>query len=174
MGRIARAHGIRGGLKLSTFDHEAPSIRVGVSLHLLDENARPVRTLKVTRVQRQPDGFVVQAEGITTREAAEALEGMQIHVDAETLPALQEGEFWAFEMVGWQAVDENGQALGEIAAVQPGPAHDFLTVRTPGGDYDVPLVEALVVRMDRAARTVVLRPPEGLLDDVELKSPPAR
>jgi 16S rRNA processing protein RimM len=41
----------------------------------------------------------------------------------------------------------------------------LLSVRTPGGERDVPFVEPIVVSVDVAGKLVVLDPPPGLLDE---------
>ena len=110
---------------------------------------------------------------VTTREAADALKGAMVFVDQADLPALKGGELWAFKVVGFNVVDEQGAPLGVVEDVTGGVAHDFLVIRTARGSHEVPLVEALVVKMDEAARTVTLRPIPGLLDDEEDESPDA-
>jgi 16S rRNA processing protein RimM len=54
--------------------------------------------------------------------------------------------------------------VGTIDDVWEGPAHDLWVVRADGRECLVPAVAAIVARVDLAARRVVIRPPEGLLE----------
>ena len=79
------------------------------------------------------------------------------------LPPLPEDEFYWADLVGCAVVDEGGAPLGEVVAVTPGPAHDWLVVRRAGGGEErfLPGVEAFVRSVDVAGRRVVAAPPEG-------------
>ena len=166
VGRITRAQGLKGQVRLSTFDHEAPSLRPGVCLWLRGADGTDRGCRVAQAVRRDPDAIVVTLEGVTDRTGAEALVGVEVHVDEADLPPLEDGEFWAYRLVGLAVTDEAGTALGTVEAVEPGAAHDLVSVRTPGGvTREVPLVDALVARVDMDARVVVIRPIPGLLDD---------
>ena len=59
----------------------------------------------------------------------------------------------------------DGAALGELAEVVHGPAGDLLVVRRDGGgEVLVPFVRGIVPTIDVSAGTVVVDPPDGLLD----------
>jgi 16S rRNA processing protein RimM len=78
------------------------------------------------------------------------------------LPALPEDEFYWEDLVGCSVVDPAGNPLGDVAAVTPGPAHDWLVVRRAGGEEGLlPVVAAFLRSVDVAGRRVVAAPPEG-------------
>lgn len=165
VGRVARAHGLRGQLRLNTFDHAAPSLQAGVTvqLHLPGGAVRPALLREVHRVT---DGVLVRVDGVADKTAADALRGAEVHVPEDALPALADGEHWVFRMAGSRVVAPDGRALGEVITVDEGPAHPVLRVRTPDGrEREVPWVAALVRGVDAAARTVTVEPLPGLLDD---------
>lgn len=165
VGRVARAQGLAGQLRLSTFDHAAPSLREGAQLWLRSKDGAE-KVFTVRAIRRSPDGIVVDVDGVTTRTAAEALQGLEVHIAQADLPSLGHNEFWAFELAGFAAVDETGARLGEVVQVAHGVAHDLLEVRLPSGAVKVvPWVEALIPRVDRDSRTVVIRAIPGLLDE---------
>jgi 16S rRNA processing protein RimM len=168
VGRVARAQGLRGQLRLSTFDHQAPSLFDGVVIQLHSDDGALVRQLTLTKVAHAPDGIVVDADGLNDRTAAEACLGLQVCVARQGLPPLGKDEFYALELAGYAVTDVDGKPLGTVARVEDGTAHDQLVVLTPDGvERDVPMVAALVDSVDRTARTVVLRPIPGLLEDLD-------
>ena len=52
--------------------------------------------------------------------------GVVLEVDRVDLPATAEDEYYAFELVGLQVVEETGRSLGTVEAVTPGVANDVL------------------------------------------------
>jgi 16S rRNA processing protein RimM len=107
-------------------------------------------------------GVVARIEGVTDRNAAEALKGTELYVDRDRLPAATEGEFYHADLIGLDAVDPDGKAIGSIVAVQNFGAGDLLEVRLAGSTRTelVPFTEAAVPTVDMSAgRAVVILPP---------------
>jgi len=67
--------------------------------------------------------------------------GTALEVRREALPPTAEGEFYAFELVGLEVVEEGGRGLGRVVAVHPGPANDAIEL---DGGLLLPLVEACI------------------------------
>ena len=105
-------------------------------------------------------------EGVADRNAAEALRGTLLHVDARTLPALEdEDEYYDSQLVGLVARLTDGAVVGTVQEVLHLPHGDVLAVaRGEQGEALVPFVRAIVPRVDLAAGELVLDPPPGLLD----------
>lgn len=107
----------------------------------------------------------VQLDGIADRDAAEALRGATLWVRAEELPALAEGEYYAYELVGCAVEDTASQAVGTVARIVETGAQDLLVVASPeGAEHLVPASAPILHAVDVAARRIVIDPPPGLLD----------
>lgn len=119
---------------------------------------------KLMAARPGPGAWLVLLEGVTTREAARELTGLEAWVSMDELPALEPGEFYLHELTGKEARDEQGQKLGTVLRVESLRGQDLLTLRTPRGQRMVPIVEGTVAELDRRANTVVLVVPEGLLE----------
>ncbi|HEY5461393.1 MAG TPA: ribosome maturation factor RimM, partial [Deferrimonas sp.] len=121
-----------------------------------------VGNYEVMTAQRAGGCAVFALLGIDTIEAAEPLVKAVVSVRYDELPSLPEDEFYWIDAVGCLVVDEAGAPLGEVVAVEPGAAYDYLVVRRLGGeDGYLPVVEAFVRKVDTVARRVVASPPEG-------------
>ncbi len=105
---------------------------------------------------------VVRFEGVTSRDAAEALRGTVLTVARHDV-ALPDDSFWTDELLGREVVDQTGALVGVLEATADGAAHDYLVVARPdGGEVLLPAVAELVeVLADR----IVVRAIPGLLDD---------
>ena len=168
MGRIFRAHGVRGEVKVwpETDDpgrfRELSTVFLGAD----PEHARP-QAVESVRFQQTRRGtmVVLKLKGVETREAAEALRKTDVFARREDLPPLAEGEFFFDDLIGLAVVDEAGAALGRVRDVLEMPAHEILLVEREGGaEAMVPAVAPFLVDVDFDAGCVVIRPIEGLLD----------
>jgi 16S rRNA processing protein RimM len=165
IGRVTGLHGVRGKVKVAAFSGDPEGVLAAKTLRLTGGRGMPpgsIGNYEVVTAQRAGGCAVFALSGIDTVEAAEALVKAVVSVRYEELPSLPEDEFYWVDAVGCLVVDETGTPLGEVAAVEPGAAYDYLVVRRPGGeDAYLPVVEAFLRKVDTAARRVVASPPEG-------------
>ena len=165
IGRVVGLHGVRGKIKVAAFSGDPSGVLAAKTLLLSGGRGMmpgAVGNYEVATAQRTGGCAVFSLKGIDTAEAAEPLVKAVVSVRREALPTPPEGEFYWVDAVGCLVVDETGAPLGEVVAVEPGSAYDFLVVRRPGGeDGYLPVVEAFLRKVDTAARRVVASPPEG-------------
>jgi len=165
VGRVTGLHGVRGKIKVAAFSGDPSGVLAAKTLRLSGgRGTAPGRAsdYEVVTAQRAGGCAVFALSGIDTVEAAEALVKAVVSVRHDELPPLPEDEFYWVDAVGCLVVDESGAPLGEVVAVEPGAAYDFLVVRRPGGeDGYLPVVEAFLREVDMAARRIVASPPEG-------------
>jgi len=165
IGRVTGLHGVRGKVKVAAFSGDPSGVLVAKALRLTGGRGTApgaVADYEVVTAQRAGGCAVFSLKGIDTVEAAEPLVKAVVSVRCDALPPLPEGEFYWIDAVGCLVVDEAGATLGEVVAVEPGAAYDYLVVRRPGGeDAYLPVVEAFLRKVDTSARRVVASPPEG-------------
>lgn len=159
IGGIARAHGIRGEVVVHTHDPDSTSLAQiadtggsifvgGVERKVLVARDTPHR------------GWLVQLEGIDTRNDAEALQGKVVEIDREDLE-LDDGDVLLDDMVGCKVVLRDGTDWGVIAAIDLGP-QDLLVIHDGEIERMLPLVDQFVIKVDIAAGVVTIDPPPGL------------
>lgn len=169
VGRVARAHGLRGRILVAPYNPESIGLERASALWLGREGAKP-RRVEVRSAERANLGYLVALRGLEDRNAAEALRGDEVWVARGELPALEDGEFYAADLVGMAVVDASGVLRGAVAALESAGRQELLTVRTPAGvDALVPL--GLVREVQEGARRIVVDAPEGLF---ELEQPGAQ
>ena len=113
------------------------------------------RTLLVESCRPHGHRWLVRFRGVGDRDTAEELRGAVL--TADELGELPEGEHWAHELVGAEARDASGAALGRVVAVESNPASDLLVLDEGGL---VPITFVVELRDG----VVVVDPPAGLLD----------
>lgn len=165
VGRFGAAHGVRGEVRLQSFTQEPMAIaRYGA---LATKDGRPVR---LTGARPLKDAMlVVRVEGVADRAAAEALRHVELYLDRSALPPPDEDEFYVADLIGLEAVDAEGAALGTIVDVPNYGGGDLVEVRPPGGGETrlFPFTKAVVPAIDMASRRVTIVPPKEVEGDAD-------
>ncbi len=155
LGRIGAPHGIKGAVRIRTFTGEPTAIGDYGTLHTKDG-----RSFTVTDIRPDKAGVVARLEGIADRNAAEALNGVELFVERAVLPEPEEGEFYHADLIGLGAETPDGKPLGTVTSVQDYGAGDFLEISPQKGKaLLVPFTKAAVPVIDMAAGRIVVEPP---------------
>jgi 16S rRNA processing protein RimM len=77
--------------------------------------------------------------------------GTVLEVERADLPPTGDDEYYAFELVGLEVVEETGRVLGTVQAVSPGVANDVLELDS---GVLLPMVEECVRTIDLATRRI--------------------
>ena len=165
VGRIGRAHGIRGEVSVDVRT-DSPELRFADGARLTTEpvGAGP---LVVGHTRWHSGRLMVRFDGVSDRAVAEGLRGVRLLAEAGEDERLDDPEeFFDHQLVGLHAVTTAGDAVGDITEVLHLPGQDLLVVRRPDNrETLVPFVADIVPEVDLAAARVVLDPPVGLLED---------
>lgn len=159
IGRIRRAHGVRGELCVQPYAAE-PSRYASLECVEVKGAQRAV-----VGVRTHGADILMCLEGVESRSDADALRGAELFVAARERAPLPEGRYYVDDLVGITAVDVDGATLGRVEEVLALPAQDLLRLSTPYGEGLVPMVKAMVVAIDLNARRIVLDLPAGLLPE---------
>lgn len=158
VGRVAGAFGVKGEVRIASYTVEPTALLDYKSL--LREDGSPALTLVAGRAAK--GGVVARAKEVATREEAEALRGLKLHVPRAALPEPEKDEFYIADLVGMDVVSLEGDLLGTVRSVRDFGAGDLLEVAPPGGEsWWLPFTRDAVpeVQMD-AGRIVAVRPDE--------------
>jgi len=85
-------------------------------------------------------------------------------VSGRAAPELPPGQFYIADLEGCRVVTEEGSEVGIFLRVEHGPAQDLWVVGAGDREHLIPAVADVVVEVNPAGRTIVIRPPQGLLD----------
>lgn len=162
IGRVARAHGNRGQVIVNPeTDFADERFRVG-QVVLVGRSGRPVAR-RITAARFHQGRPVVALEGIETMNDAEALAGADLWMPAAEIPPLPAGTYYRHDLVGCEVRDASDGVIGLVTAVDGPIDRCHLVVAGARGEVLIPLVAHICVRVDPAARVIVIDPPEGLL-----------
>ena len=163
VGRIARAHGIRGQV-IVNLETDFPEERFQPGAELFIERGGRVETLRLGAVRYQHERPVLTIDGVETMNDAEALAGHELRVPVERLAKLPPDTYYRHDLVGCRVETVDGGAVGTVREVQGDAGGSRLVVEGARGEVLVPLVAEICRTIDPAGRRIVIAPPEGLLD----------
>jgi 16S rRNA processing protein RimM len=163
LGHISDAQGIKGEVVVHT--HTADPEAIGSYGPLADAEGKRTFNLAVLRATKR--GVVCRIAGVTDRTQAEALRGTELYVARGQLPKPEENEFYHADLVGLQAVDEGGQLVGTVVAIQNFGADDLIEIRVAGSNQTefLPFTKRCVPEIDIAGGRIVIVPPIVDADD---------
>lgn len=124
LGRIAGAHGIKGWVKVYSHTDPVESI-ADYRPWLLGDDQRAFEPLEAVRLGRK---VIARLEGVTGRDQAEALNGLEIFVDRAQLPEPGEHQYYWADLIGLEVVHQDGETLGSISDMMATGAHDVMVV----------------------------------------------
>jgi 16S rRNA processing protein RimM len=159
VGRIGRAHGVKGEVSVLSLSEVASRFEPGSRLFAGERGDRP---LTVASARPHRARLIVAFEEVGDRSRAEELGGEYLFVPAASVPSLPEGAYWPHDLVGCDVVTEEGRSLGTIREVVHGPANDLWATDGPAGEVLVPALMDVVREVDLAGRRVVVREVPGL------------
>ncbi len=163
VGVVARTHGRHGEVVVNP-ETDFPEDRFAPGGTLFLEGMPTLRRLRIAKLRFHGDRPVVAFEGIRTLSDAEPLRGAQLRVPEASLRPLPEGTWYEHELIGCTVRTVSGAEVGLVSAIAGPAGARRLIVTVDGLEVDVPLVEKICVGVDPAVGTILIDPPEGLLE----------
>ena len=156
--RIGAAHGVRGEVKLWPFTEDPMAVLHYGPLSTKDG----ARQFEVARARVAKDHLVAVLKGVATREDAERVNGIELYIGREKLPATDVGEYYHADLIGLRAIDAQGETIGKVLAIHNFGAGDIIEIAPPqGSSLLLPFTNAVVPTVDIAAgHVVIVVPPE--------------
>ena len=160
--RIGAAHGVRGAVKLWTFTEDPLAVKAYGPLVTKDG----ARQFEVTHAREAKGHLVATLKGIATREDAERLNGLELYIAREKLPATDEDEYYHADLIGLAAVTSANEPLGHVIAIHNFGAGDIIEIAPPNGaTMLLPFTDAVVPTVDLTNGCVTIELPDEIEGD---------
>lgn len=161
-GKITKAHGLSGGLKLLPFSRLPENLNSITRIFIYSPGNRPEPfTLEECRFEK--GSAVIRLEGIDSIEEAEKLIGRDVYIEKSDLPELGEGEFYWFELIGLDVYTEGGGYAGKVESLIDRALQSVLVVRDGEKEVLIPLSEPIIKEINLSESRIIISPVEGLL-----------
>jgi 16S rRNA processing protein RimM len=160
--RIGAAHGVRGAVKLWPFTEDPLAVKTYGPLVTKDG----ARSFEIATAREAKGHLVATLKGIATREDAERLNGIELYIAREKLPATDENEYYHADLIGLAAVDAAHEPLGRVVAIHNFGAGDIIEIAPLSGtSLLLPFTHAVVPSVDLKGGCVVVEVPAEIEGD---------
>ena len=119
---VAGAHGVKGEVRLKLFSDSAGSLAGHDQLFVGGVERRMLSVRDAGKMA------IARFDGVADRSAAEALRGSLVEIDRDKLPPLDEGEYYHADLIGLACVNQDGEGVGQVVAVENFGAGDLLEI----------------------------------------------
>lgn len=149
IGLVLKPQGIRGELKIKPYLDRAEDFSGLKRVCLGEEEYR------ILSVRTGGGAVFLGLRGVPDRNAAELLRGKEVSIEREEAPALPEGVYYIADLLGSEAVTEEGERLGVLTDIRPA-ATDIYTLSDGGKEIMFPAVKGLILTVDTEKKQIVL------------------
>ncbi len=163
IGRLSAPHGKDGLVTMVPLTEVPGNFRPGMAVFLAGERPRWSRLQHVEHGSGRK--LVVALDGIASREDALAAGGYAVQISREDLADPPSDTYYVMDLVGMRVETVDGQVLGLITDIAPGPANDVMVVEDEvGRQVLLPMISDVITAVDRDLGLCVVRPWEGMVE----------
>jgi 16S rRNA processing protein RimM len=163
VGRIARAHGLRGQVIVDP-ETDFPEERFQPGAELFIERGGKAEPLRITTVRFHRARPIIGVDGVVTMTEAESLAGHELRVPLDRLAPLPAETFYRHDLIGCTVYTDRGVRVGEVSNVEGTLAGSRLVVDGSNGEILIPLAAEICKAIDVGGKRIVVDVPEGLLE----------
>lgn len=162
LGEIVTTHGLNGWFKLNCFNLSTTAIASGVDVVL--QKADDLSAHRIEAARRHRSQMLIKLAGVDSIDAAAALVGSVLCLLETELESLPPGQYYHYQVIGFEVVTVAGESVGEIISTLDTAAGELYVVQDGGREHLIPAVKEFIERVDFSARRMIINPPDGLLD----------
>jgi len=165
IGRVARAHGLKGELRVELFFDGSDALEHASELWLSEQvdTAAAAQKCAIEWARPVPKAYLVKVEGVTEKNGADALRGRTVWVARSALPESSDAEYYLVDLIGAKVTGPEGD-IGTVVEIATHPSIDALVIETADGRrLEQPLVPDWIARVSVAEKLVELASLDGLI-----------
>jgi len=107
---------------------------------------------------------LIKFEDVNSIGDAAVYSGLEMYLPLSSLPPLKGKKFYYHEVQGWSVFDERHGAIGILIKVMELPRQSLLQIDHDGKEILIPLLDEVILRVDRKKKALHIRTPEGLIE----------
>jgi 16S rRNA processing protein RimM len=161
IGKITGPHGIKGLLKVHSYAESLDLFAPDEPIFL--KRGKDYEPCTVLSASPHKKGVLLLLEGITDRNRAEAICGVEIYVEKSRLPELEEDVYYWDDLIGLSVEDEDGSVLGSLTSIIETGSNDVYVVQKGKEEILIPALEHVILSVDLETGLMRVCLPEGLL-----------
>lgn len=166
IGKIGKPHGIGGEVKVTSFAGDTAGLLGYKAIFLSpDRKGRQKRKYQLLKGRDQGNYAIISLSGIDNRNEAEQIRDYLVWIDRDDLPELSPTEFYWHDFKGRDVRTRQGEYLGKVRKLISNGSQDILVINGESGrEYMIPVCDDFVQEPDDKKGTIIVSPPDGLLE----------
>ncbi len=163
LGKILKTHGNKGHV-IVLLDVDDPENYLATESVFLDLHGERVPFFIDSINLKHNRKAVVRFQEFDTLEDAESLAGLEMYLPATSLPRLNGNRFYFHEVIGFAVTDERFGPIGVVEDILELPHQSLFQIRHGEKEILVPVVDEIIVKVDRKKKTLLINAPDGLIE----------
>jgi 16S rRNA processing protein RimM len=162
IGFLRRPHGVQGEIIMDPHTDFPDRIKSGRKILVGDKH----EAATFESVRMHANGFLVKLRGYDTPESAGRFRNQWVYVKANDVPPLPDGQYYKYELIGLDVVDDSGNTLGKLAEILETGANDVYIVRDDSGkEILLPAIPSVILKLNMDSRSMKVHLLDGLIEN---------
>jgi len=163
VGKIVGAHGVKGNIKAYSYAESLSVYKPGSSILIINPKGLE-KSYKIKWVKPHGRFILLSLKGVESRNSAETLIGSGFFIERDSLPELEDGSYYWFDIIGLSVFTTDEQYIGHVESIISTGSNDVFVVRDQNKDNEtlIPALESVVLEIDFKLKTMRVNLPEGL------------
>ncbi len=162
LGEIVATHGLKGWLKVNRFNPASTALVSGAAVSVENSGNQSVHEIEAVGPHKRQ--LLIKLRDVNGIDDAERYVGSTLSVTESALEALAPGEYYLYQVVGFEVLAVNGERIGTILSTLSTPGGELYVVQGATKEHLIPAVKDIIEKVDFDAGTMTINPPPGLLD----------
>ena len=164
VGRVVKPHGVKGKMKVLYFGEDLSRFSDYREILIRDSTGR-AQSYEILEAGGQPDRPILRLKGVNSVEETAPLLGKEIVIRKEQLPALEEREYYWFDILGMAVETEEGKRIGRVKEILPTGANDVYVVEGEKREICLPATTEVIRSIDVEKRLMKVNRKKGLWEE---------
>lgn len=162
LGEIVATHGLKGWLKLNPLNPATTALAPKAEVIVATGGEQSIHEIEAANPHKRQ--WLIKLRDVDTIDAAAQFIGATVAVAESALEALGPGEYYHYQVVGFEVFSASGQRIGTISSTLLTAAGELYVVQGAEKEHLIPAIKEFIEKVDFDARTMTIDPPPGLLD----------
>ena len=159
IGKIVGVHGLKGTIKVDSYA-ESSSVFKPDSMIRIRRPTGSEEAYKIKWVKPLAKVVLLSLNGIENCNLAEALIGSELFLKKASLPELEDGVYYWFDIIGLSVLSTGGKYMGIVESIIPTGSNDVFVVKNKDNEILLPALESVVLEIDFKSKTMLVALPE--------------
>lgn len=163
VGKIVKKYSFKGEL-LVKLDTDSPQEFTKMESVFVEQHKNLIPFFIEKSSLHKSELLRVKFEEVSNEPDANALIGAAVYLPLSFLPKLSGNKFYYHEIIGFTVEDKNFGNVGVVTGVNDSTSQPLFEIDHLGKQVLLPLNDAIIIQVERNAKTIFVEAPQGLIE----------